>query len=298
VAAEWVLEQKDGLTYHAATRSFTGVVNHFSTFNAGYTFETKYVKANVQDDRGMMCPSEEYDAEDKCTVDEVPYLVPLPGSTLNIYSDTFSPYGVWNATYTAGADGKIPDRMNPSIAGLLYNDADGYFLPVPGTGDLMALLKYTNPRNNEDGSKGPELIQWEEGAIKASADYLLSLSTSAFIMGKVFYENGEPAEGAVFMFNDPIANRYTGGIVDEEGLLREATFSFWTYTWTAVEGAEAVVPVTAEIDTYVMVPSGSAVTAIKEARWGSLTGELIDEPFIVVVKIPGPGPCYLFNMGG
>ncbi|NLD35991.1 MAG: hypothetical protein GX654_03900, partial [Desulfatiglans sp.] len=280
-AAEWVLEQKDGLTYHAATRSFTGVVNHFSTFNAGYTFESKYVQANVQDDRGMMCPSEEYDAEDQCTVPEEPYLIPLPGSTLNIFSDTFSPYGVWNATYTAGADGKIPDRMNPSIAGLLYNDADGYFLPVPGTGRLMALLEYTNPRNNEDGSKGPDLIAFEEGEIKISHDYILPLSTSAFIMGKVFYENGEPAEGAVFMFNDPLSPvaRYSGGIVDEEGLLREATFGWFT-GWVQKEGSEAVVPVVAEIESYVMVPSGSAVTAIKEARWGSLNGELIDTPYV------------------
>ncbi len=188
-AAEWVLEQEDGLTYDAGTRSFTGVVSHFSAFNAGYTFESRYVQAAVIDDRGMTCPSEEYDEEDQCTVDEVPYLLPLPGSTVKIFTDTFSPYGVWNATYTAGSDGKIPDSMNPSIAGLLYHDEDGYFLPVPGIGNLMAFMEYTNPTTDEPGSEGPDLIEFEEG--KASHDYLLSLSTSAYLAGSVEYEDGD-----------------------------------------------------------------------------------------------------------
>ena len=56
------------------------------------------------DDRGMICESEEYDENDECIGYLVPNLIPLSGSTVKIFTDTFSPYGVWNATYTAGSD--------------------------------------------------------------------------------------------------------------------------------------------------------------------------------------------------
>ena len=285
-AAAWVLEKEDGFEYNAETRSFVGTVSHFSAYNAGYTFETKYVQASVMDDRGMMCPSEEYDDEDQCTVDEVPYLLPLPGTTLDIFTDKFSPYGVWNATYTAGSDGKIPDSMNPSIAGLLLNDAvDGYFVPVPGNGNLMAYLSYINPRNDKEGNVGPDLIEFDEGETKVSHDYNLALSTMAYVEGKVFYESGDPAEGAVFMFNNPVDNSFAGAIVDADGNFMEASFNYGTWSWSVKPGGEAFVPLNANTDTYCLVPSASSASKdIKEAHWNSVGGPAIDELF----KIDGP----------
>jgi hypothetical protein len=252
-AAEWVLEQEDGLTYDADTRSFTGVVDHFSAFNAGYTFESKYVQATVMDDRGevevldgdgnpvlavdengdpipVIDPeTEEQEVDDEGNlvweIEMEPYLVPLRGSTVDIFTDTFSPYGVWNATYTAGSDGKIPDSMDTSITGLLYNDEDGDFLPVPGMGDLWVVLEYTNPITDDPGSVGPEPLVFEEGAITASRDWLLALSTSAYIVGSVEYESAEEEEFPPYFGIFPY---------DEEATDDPTIGGVWTVKWVAI----------------------------------------------------------------
>jgi hypothetical protein len=225
-AADWVLEQEDGLTYDADARSFTGVVNHFSAFNAGYTFETKYAKASVIDDRGMMCPSEEYDEETgECIGGEVPHLVGLSGSTVEIFTDTFSPYGVWKAKYTAGAGGIIPDSMDPSLTELIYSDEDGDFLHVPAMGRLMAYMEYTNPTTDAPGSEGPDLIVFEEGEIKVSHDYLLSLSTSAYLEGSVEYEDGD----------ETFPKRYFGIFpYDPESSADPTAGGIWTVKWIGI----------------------------------------------------------------
>ncbi|MFC1840448.1 hypothetical protein ACFL1N_12760, partial [Thermodesulfobacteriota bacterium] len=279
--ADWVLEQEDGLTYDADTRSFVGVVTHFSAYNSGYSFESRYVQASVMDDRGMICEPETYDENDECTVDLVPYLVPLPGATVEIFSDQFSPYGVWNATYTAGMDGLIPNSMDPSLTGFLYNDEDGYFLRVPGTGDLSVIMEYEHPRTGELESIGPELIVFEEGEIKASRDWLLPLSVSAWITAEVYYANGDPATGAALMFNNPnpVGGGFVGGVVNEDGILAEGAFNYFTWSWYPVQGGELSLAVVPNIDTYCLVTSGDAATAFVEVRYNNANGDLVEEIF-------------------
>ncbi|MGD9161347.1 MAG: hypothetical protein PVG39_23235, partial [Desulfobacteraceae bacterium] len=224
--AEW-LPQGD-LTLNGA--AYEGTISHFSIFNAGISFDPAYIQGTVIDQ-----------------IEDIVY-----SAEISLFKDLFSDEGVWQAWYLTGPEGNYPSILDTSLSGVVPDDMRGY-IPVPSGTEITLYAKYINTENNDELFEHSETFTVAAGETLTIEPIVFELSTTAFITGTVFYENGQPAEGMWLRFMEPPAEQTSKvygnfGRVDAEGTLVNVV--------NYVSTTDPEVAVTAETEGYLFMSWG------------------------------------------